>query len=280
MLKQSALFVAAFLSIIIETNAQRIITAGSANTETVCALGLCDNIIASDKTSLYPAHIQQLPSIGYRTGISAEGIISMKPTLVIADEDYVDDAVVTQLRDADVKLVLVDRQHSLEGALQAITEIAQALGKEKEGERLIGKIKTDLSDAKTLLGKVTTQPKVVCVYNRGTGAISAAGRDTFANILQYVGATNAFPTIEGYKPLNTEALIAANPEYYVLLESGFLSIGGIEGFIKVPGVAQTSGGQKKNIIAIEGIKLTNFGPRFGEAVKELVIKLHPELQAK
>ena len=66
---------------------ERIITAGSALTETVCALGDCDKIIASDRTSLYPAHIQQLPSIGYRTGINAEGIISMKPTLVIAEKE-------------------------------------------------------------------------------------------------------------------------------------------------------------------------------------------------
>jgi ABC-type hemin transport system substrate-binding protein len=76
---------------------ERIITSGSAITQTVCALGECDQIIASDRTSLYPSHIQQLPSIGYCTRINAEGMISLKPTLVIDENEYVDEAALAQL---------------------------------------------------------------------------------------------------------------------------------------------------------------------------------------
>ena len=89
---------------------ERIITAGSALTETVCALGDCDKIIASDRTSLYPANIQQLPSIGYRGGIHAEGILSLKPTLIIAEKDYVDDAVLEQLEASGIKLLIIDHK--------------------------------------------------------------------------------------------------------------------------------------------------------------------------
>jgi iron complex transport system substrate-binding protein len=39
-------------------------------------------------------------------------------------------------------------------------------------------------------------------------------------------------------------------------------------------VLQTTAGQKKQIIAMEGIKLSNFGPRLGEAAKELAARLH------
>src|SRR5690348_17269431 len=86
---------------------QRIITAGSAMTETICALGLCDKIIAYDRTSLYPANIPALPSIGYRTGISAEGIIGLKPTLVIAEKEYVDETVLTQVKSTGIKLISI-----------------------------------------------------------------------------------------------------------------------------------------------------------------------------
>ena len=58
------------------------------------------------------------------------------------------------------------------------------------------------------------------------------------------------------------------------------SIGGLEGALKIPGVAQTIAGKKKQIIGIESLRLTNFGPRFGQTVKELVVLLHPELKAK
>jgi iron complex transport system substrate-binding protein len=260
--------------------AQRIITAGSALTETVCALGDCDKIIASDRTSLYPAHIQQLPSIGYRGGINAEGILSLKPTLIIAEKDYVEDAVLQQLTASGVKLVIIDRKYTFNDTKKFIAQIATALNRDAEGKKLIAKIEGELAEANAMLKKTTSVPKVLSVYNRGTATISVAGKNTFGEILSYAGATSAVNNIEGYKPLNTEALIAANPDYLLMVSMGLESLGGIDGALKIPGVAQTTAGKKKQIVSIESLKLTNFGPRFGEAVKELVVLIHPELRAK
>lgn len=261
-------------------SSERIITAGSALTEIVCALGDCDKIIASDRTSLYPEHIQQLPSIGYRSGISAEGIISLKPTLVIAEKDYVDAAVLQQLASSGIKLLVVEERFDFNDTKKCITQIAAVLKREAEGKKLIAKNETELAEAKALLAKGTASPKTLCIYNRGTATVSVAGKKTFSNILHYAGASNAVPDVEGYKPLNTEALIAADPEYIVMASSGLESIGGIEGALKIPGVAQTTAGKKKQIIGMNSLKLTNFGPRFGETVKALVMMLHPELRAK
>jgi iron complex transport system substrate-binding protein len=256
---------------------QRIITAGSAITETVCALGDCDKIIASDRTSLYPASIQQLPSIGYRSGISAEGIISLKPTIIMAEKDYVDDAVLRQLSASGIQLVVVERKLNINDTKKYILQIASVLNRQPEAKKLIASIETDITEVKSLLKKSETIPKVVCVYNRGTTTLSAAGTGTFAEILPLVGAVNAFSNIDGYKPLNTEAFIAANPDYLLMVSSGFQSLGGIEGVLKIPGVAQTIAGKQKQIISLDSLMLTNFGPRIGQAVKELVLLLHPEL---
>lgn len=257
---------------------ERIITAGSALTETVCALGDCDKIIASDRTSLYPAQIQKLPSIGYRTGISAEGIISLKPTLIIAEKQYVDEAVLQQLAATQIRLVIVDRKENWDDTKKFIRQIATALHREAEGEKLVASNEELLSEAAALLKRTTTKPKVLCVYNRGTSTISTAGKGTFGDITQYVGSTNAFANEQGYKPLNTEALIAANPDFLLLLSSGYESIGGLEGVLQIPGVAQTTAGRKRQILAVDALRLTNFGPRFGETIKELVVLLHPELK--
>jgi iron complex transport system substrate-binding protein len=272
-----------FICILSYTNivyAQRIITAGSALTETVCALGDCDKIIASDRTSLYPAHIQQLPSIGYRGGINAEGILSLKPTLVIAEKDYVEDAVLQQLTASGIKLVIIDRKYTFNDTKKFIVQIATALNRDAEGKKLIAKIEGELAEANDMLKKTTSAPKVLSIYNRGTSTISVAGKNTFGEILSYAGATSAVSNVEGYKPLNTEALIAANPDYLLMVSMGLESLGGIDGALKIPGVAQTTAGKKKQIVSIESLKLTNFGPRFGEAVKELVLLIHPELRAK
>jgi iron complex transport system substrate-binding protein len=259
---------------------ERIITAGSKITETVCALGDCNKIIASDRTSLYPPQIQQLPSIGYRSGINAEGIISLKPTLIIAEEDYVENAVLAQLSSSNIKLIIVDRELTVNNTKRFIAQIAAALNREVEGKKLIKEIEAELAEAKTLLQNATITPKVLCIYNRGTATVSVAGKETFAEILNYAGASNAMSALEGYKPLNTEALIAANPDYLLMVSTGFESIGGMDGVLKIPGVLQTTAGKKKQIITLDSLMLTNFGPRFGQAVKELVILLHPELAGK
>lgn len=259
---------------------ERIITAGSAITETVCALGACERIVASDRTSMYPAKIQQLPSIGYRSGINAEGILSLKPTMVVVEKDYVDQSVLQQLSSTSVKLVIIDRKLSVDDTKKMIREIGTALNKKEAAEQLIASIEKDLNEAKLALSKKTNTPKVLCIYNRGNATISAGGTDTFAEILKYVGAENAFTNIEGYKPLNTEAVINANPDYLLMVSSGVESLGGIDGVLKIPGIALTTAGKQKQIISMESLKLTNFGPRFGEAVKELVVKLHPELNSK
>ena len=280
MLKTRLIFV--FLSMLVFKSFSqpeiRIITAGSAMTETICALGLCDKIVASDRTSLYPAEIQKLPSIGYRSGISSEGIISLKPTLVIAEEFYVDEAVLSQVRSTGIKLISIPRAYNFEGTKKMIREIAVAANKKTEGEKLIAKIESQLAEANAIIKKSKSTPRVLCVYNRGTSSVDAAGTNTFSDILPYVGAVSAVTGVNGYKPLSTEAIIGSNPDYILFFDSGLESLGGVKGAIQIQGVAQTTAGKKQQILAMEGIKLSNFGPRFGEAVKELTLLLHPEVK--
>lgn len=253
----------------------RIITAGSAMTETVCALGDCDKIVATDRTSLYPEKVQSLPSIGYRSTISAEGIIALKPTILIVEKDYVEDAVVKQIQSTGIKVVAIARSYDLSGTKDLIRSIAKELNKKSQGEQIIAKIESQLAEANAIVKRSKSSPKVLCIYNRGTQSFDVAGNRTFSNILPFVGATPAVTGVEGYKALNTEALIASNPDYLLMFESGVKSLGGVEGVLKVPGVNQTTAGKKKQVIAMDGIKLSNFGPRLGEAVKELATILYP-----
>ena len=254
----------------------RIVTAGSAMTETVCALGDCSKIVATDRTSLYPAEMQSLPSIGYRTSINAEGIIALRPTLFIVEKEYVDDAVVRQVQSAGIKVVQVKRAYNLNGTKELIRTIAKELNKKKEGEDVIKKIDADMAEVKGLLDLIEEKdrPKVLCIYNRGTSSFDVAGNNTFSNILPYVKAVPAIKGVEGYKPLNTEAMIASNPDFLLMFESGVKSLGGVEGVLKVPGIDQTKAGKNKQVIVMDGIKLSNFGPRFGEAVKDLAYALY------
>ncbi|HRJ72305.1 MAG TPA: ABC transporter substrate-binding protein, partial [Terrimicrobiaceae bacterium] len=61
---------------------ERIVSAAGAVTETLYALGVQDALVAVDVSSVFPAAADALPKIGYARQLSAEGILSMKPSVV------------------------------------------------------------------------------------------------------------------------------------------------------------------------------------------------------
>ncbi len=256
---------------------QRIITAGSSSSEIVCTLGLCDNIIATDRTSLYPEKLQALPSIGYRSGISAEGIIAQRPDLVIFEQEYVKDELISQWQSTGIRTLVVAQEGTFESTQARIRAIAKAVNKAEEGEVLIQQIANDLATVKQKVEATTARPKVLCVYARGQGNMQVAGQNTPFTLLELAGAQNAVSNIEGYKPLNAEALIQANPDYILFFASGLESIGGVREALKITGVQQTTAGRKQQIIAMDGVLLTNWGPRVAEAALELFHLTHPDV---
>lgn len=253
---------------------QRIVTAGSAVTETVCALGDCDKIVATDRTSLYPERVTSLPSIGYRSGIKAEGIISLRPTLFIVEKNYADPIVIEQVRSAGVKVLEIERDYNFEGTTKLIKSVGLELGRTTEANELLLTIESSLREAQKIASSSKSAPRVLCIYNRGTSSFDVAGTNTFSEMLSLVNAIPAITGVDGYKALNAEALVASNPDFILLFESGMKSLGGIDGALSVTGVAQTVAGKKKQIISMEGSKLSNFGPRLGDAAKELAILIH------
>lgn len=257
-----------------QIEAQRIVTGGSSSTEIVCALGLCDQIVGTDRTSLYPEQVRSLPSIGYRTDISTEGIISMNPDVIILEKEYIKDIVIEQLDKAGLQLVQIDNQHNFENTKDKIMTIAKALEVEDRGKALVQKLDTQLNSLETRVQNGGTQPTILCVYNRGRGNMMVAGNDTGFGLIKLAGLKNALPEIQGYKPLNVEYLISTNPDYILFFESGIESLGGMKGVLEIPGVAQTTAGKKGQIIALDGGYLTNWGPRVIEAATELFELTH------
>lgn len=254
----------------------RIITAGSSSSEIVCALGFCDKIVATDRTSLYPEKLQALPSIGYRSGVNAEGIVSLTPDLVIIEKGYVKEDVIAQIQSTGIKVVAVDHEATFESTKIRIRSIAEAVNKKTEGEALITKIEQQLTEVAKKVTNNPSRPTVLCVYARGAGSMQVAGKNTSFGLLPLAGTVNAVPDIDGYKPLNAESLIQANPDYILFFTSGLESIGGIEGALKITGVEQTTAGKKKQMIHMDGILLTNWGPRVAQAAEELFYLTHPE----
>lgn len=256
-------------------DASRIITLGGPVTEIVYALGAGDQVVARDSSSSYPEMVNDLPDVGYQRRLSAEGVLALDPTLILATTEAGPPEAVEQLQDSGVTFLMLESEDTVEGVYIKIRGFAQALDKEMEAEALIANIEADLAEAQEIAAQHENTPKVMFIYARGAGAVSVAGIDTGAQaMIELAGGESAITAYEGYKPLTAEAAVAAAPDVILMMESGLESLGGESGLQELPGIAQTPASESENIIAMDGLFLLNFGPRMGEAAIALANAIH------
>lgn len=250
---------------------QKIVSISGATTEVLCALGLQSEIVGVDVTSTYPESIANLPKVGHNRNMSSEAIIALKPTLVVGTDENVNPELVEQLRSAHIRVILFPLEQSVFGSKQFINRMADSLGKATSAQSIIQAIDEDLKQKVQL----RSQPKVLFIYARGAGTMMVAGNNTAANtMIQLAGGQNAVSDFEDFKPLTPESLLQANPDVILMFDSGLESLGGIDGLLKVPGVAMTNAGKNKQVIEMDGQLLTGFGPRVGKAIVQLSTKLN------
>lgn len=258
---------------IVITLSDRIVSLNGSTTEILFALGVGDKVVGCDASSTYPKGVKEkLPSIGYQYGLNAEGILSLNPTLVIGRIDVRPLQVVEQLRMAGVTVLLLTEPRSFGGAKQRLRTIGKAVGREKKSEELIEALDADIEklEAKLSVRKEQPKQKALFLYLRGTQTTLVLGTDTAPGaMLDIVGAENGAGNITGNKPMTAEAVIAAQPNVYVLFTSGLKSIGGVDGLLKLPGLAHTPAGQNRRVVTLDGQYLSGFGPRCGRAALDL-----------
>lgn len=259
------------------STASRVVSVGGSLTEIVYALEATDGLVGTDTSSGYPEAATRLPQVGYQRRLSAEGVLSLNPTLVLATADAGPPAAIEQIRSAGVPVMVVPNARTTDGVKEKIRTIARALDREEKGEDLARNLEADLLLAREFVATAEKKPRVLFIYARGQGTMMVSGSGTSAHtMIQLAGAVNAVSGYENYKPLTAEALVAASPDVILMLTSGIESLGGVDGLLKTPGLALTPAGQNRRIVAMDGLYLLGFGPRTGKAVLELARKFHSE----
>lgn len=263
------------------TDVSRIIPLNGDYAEVIWALGLGDNVIATDTSATYPEAATKLPKIGYQRQLSAEAVLSLNPTLVIGNENAGPPAVIEQIRGAGVPVVILPNATTLDGAITKITSIAAALGVPERGSQIAAQTQSEIAAAQALATKATTKPRVAFLYVRGAATQQLGGKGSTADaLIAAAGGVDAGTEagVEGYKPLTPEALVTAQPDVLLLLTAGLDSVGGVDGLVTLPGVAQTPAGKNRKVLDYDDQYLLGMGPRVGQALMDLVKGIHPELR--
>lgn len=241
--------------------------------EIVFSLGLGDRVVGRDISTTFAA-ARDLPLVTVNGhDLSAEGILQLDPTVVLADDSIGPPEVFEQLRSAGIPVVMVDPGQTLDGVETHIRQVAAALGVTEAGDRLIERTHAEIEAATAAVVAPSEPLRIAFLYLRGSAGISlitgeGAGPDA---MIEAIGAIDAGTElgIEGFKPITSEALIAAAPDVILVLTDSLASVGGVKGLLGVPGIAQTPAGEQGRIVDMDDGVLLNFGTRTGAAISAL-----------
>jgi len=254
-------------------NSSRIVVAGGSITEIIYFLNSEEKIVALDVTSNYPEKAKELPSIGYVRNLSAEGILSMNPSIVFGEDDMGPPGVIKQLRDINIDLRIIPEEKTIDGILDKIYCIASIIDKVPNAESKINStlIPDILSIEKRLLTSTLIPKRVMFIFSIKGNKIIVAGSGTSGDgFIKMTGSENIFSTIEGWKSVSQEAIIKENPNYVIMSKRDLHNSKTIKSISENPIFKNIRAFEEQNIIFDDAMAMLGFGPRTIKSVLNAV----------
>jgi iron complex transport system substrate-binding protein len=261
---------------------QRIVCIGQAYNEMIYALGAQANLVGVDYSSTYPPEIKKLPTVGYHRALSAEGILSLKPTLIIHDNNIGPENVVRQLQALNIPMKTFQAKgDSVEGEKALLREMGAFFHKEQRAEELSAKIDRDMAAAAEAVKKYKDAPRVAVVHfgrasnvylivgNGGGGDASTAGK-----MVELAGGKMAIQKPGMQRMASPEIIAESNPQVILMTEYGFDRLGTAEQAKTLPGMAETDAAKNNRIYRVSEHELMYFGPDTGENILKLAKLIH------
>ncbi|SDU21586.1 iron complex transport system substrate-binding protein [Jiangella alkaliphila] len=241
--------------------------------EIVFSLGLGDHVVGRDASTGFP-QAADLPLVtpgGH--DMNAEAILELDPTVVLTDASVGPPEVQQQLRDAGIPMIFFDDARDLDRIPSQIRAVAAALGVPEAGEQLVERTSGEIADALALAPTGADPLRIAFLYTRGGMVQLLAGPGSGADaMIRAVGAIDVGTDIGLDRPftqITSEALIEAAPDVIIMMTKGLESIGGVDGMLRLPGVAQTPAGEKLRVVDMADSVLLSFGPRTGRTIEAL-----------
>ena len=263
---------------------QRWVSAGGALSEWVSALGAESKLVGVDTTSQHPASLKSLPSIGYQRQLSAEGILSLKPDILVGTDEMGPPPVLAQIRGAGVPVEMFSAQADLASLEATLKHLGRLLGNEPQAAQLFTDYQQQLVQHQQQVKTVQAghkAPGVLLLLGHAGGKPLIAGKDTAADwLLTQAGGQN-LATHTGYKPFSVEALAGLNPEVLVFADRSLTGEAARKALLKEnPVLASIRAAKNGRVYELDPTLLVGgLGPRLPASLKQLTAEFYPAAAA-
>ena len=239
----------------------RIVALANGSAEIIDAMGFKKLIVGRDIASTDES-LKEIPVVSSGHQVVAEKIIALQPDLVIIDESVGPQEAIAAVRKAGIRIELINEVWNVGDITKKVNAIAQLLGLPLTGKALSDAITSKISQVGQ---KVNSSPRIAFLYLRGGSSIyllggKGSGADSMLNAIGAVDVGAAVSSVP-FAPFTAESFAVEDPEILLVMSKGLESVGGVEGLVALPGVAQTTAGKKRAVIAIDDSLLLSFGPR-------------------
>lgn len=259
---------------------QRIVSAGGDLSEILVELGLEDRLVGVDTTSTWPPRLTALPQIGYVRRLAPEGILSLDPDLMVAAHDAAPQSALDKLRAAGLPVHLGPATEGAASVPAKMRWLGALLDRQPEAAKLATAFEAEMAEVRQLVASLKDRPRVLFILYVRNGTPLVGGRGSSADaIIQLAGGENAASALQGFKPMNREAMLAAAPDVLLMMTRYVESEGGLDKVLARPDVALTPAGRNRRAVVMDGLLLLGFGPRTPQAVRQLAGRLHPDILA-
>lgn len=239
----------------------RIVALANGSAEIIDAMGFKKLIVGRDIASTDKS-LEDIPVVSTGHQIVAEKIIALQPDLVIIDESVGPQEAIAAVRKAGIRVELINEVWSVKDITKKVVEIAQLIELPLSGQALAKAIDLNIS---LVNQQVSGSPRIAFLYLRGGSSIyllggKGSGADSMLNALGAVDVGAAVSNVP-FSPFTAESFANEDPEILLVMSKGLESVGGIDGLVALPGVAQSTAGKNRAVIAIDDSLLLSFGPR-------------------
>lgn len=252
-------------------SASRVIVLANGVAEIIQSLNGQSIMVGRDISSTEDS-LADIPIVTSGHQVLPEKVISLNPDLVLIDASTGPKAAIATIKAAGIRVVETPESWSLGDLPKKVRAVSAAIGAPDRAELLVEQIELAIKTS-----MVKGSPRVAFLYLRGTSSVyliggSGSGADS---LLQAIGAVDvgAQSLDRPFNTLTAESLASLNPDVILVMSKGLESVGGVQGLLKLPGVAQTKAGKNAAVIDVDDSLLLSFGPRTPSLIEALATAL-------
>ena len=236
--------------------AQRVVSMLPSLTESVCALGKCSVLVGVDRFSNWPKSVDALPRLGGIADANIEGIVRLKPDLVLVEKSS---PLIARLQSLGISVMAFDVQ-SMADVQRTLRQLDAVLGSTESGV-VWERIQLDIARASRAL---SPSQKAARVYFEVNPAPFAAGKTSFiGELLDRLGMQNiATEKMGAYPKINPEFVVQSRPDLIMTTEASPKQLAQRPGWKSIPAIEAN---RVCFFSAAQSDVLVRPGPRMGEA---------------